>query len=140
MKIRQLSVFLENKPGQLSRSCRALADAGVNILTLSLADTQQFGVLRLIVGDVEAAGSALQDAGCVVKVTEVIAVEAEDRPGGLAAVLEAIEAKGINVDYMYPLTARRGRKAVLIFRFDDNDAALAAIRDAGASIVAEADL
>ena len=84
MKIHQLSLFLENKPGHLVEPCRLLADAGINIRTLSVADTQQFGILRMIVSDWQKATAILKDAGCVVNVTEVLAVEVPDRPGGLA--------------------------------------------------------
>src|SRR5690606_18352757 len=83
MKLKQLSLFVENRPGQMKTPFKALAEAGVNILTLSLADTQQFGILRLIVQDWERAKRVLEQAGCVVNVTEVVAIEVEDRPGGL---------------------------------------------------------
>src|ERR1044072_8381021 len=107
MKINQLSVFLENKPGQLSEPCRVLSDAGVNILTLSLADTDQFGIMRLIVRDWQRGKEVLAKAGCVVKIPEVVAIEVDDRPGGLAHVLEVIEAARINIEYMYAFTFRR---------------------------------
>ena len=95
MKLKQLSAL----PGKQARArsarpCRLLAEAGINILTLSLADTQQFGILRLIVADWQKAKQVLEEAGCVVKVTEVVAVEVPDRPGGLAEVLEVIEKAG----------------------------------------------
>ena len=135
MKIKQLSVFLENKPGRLSEPCRELAKAGVNILTLSLADTQQFGIMRLIVRDWEKARKALTDAGCVVKVTEVVAIEVEDRPGGLAGILEIIETAGINIEYMYAFTFRRGDKAMLVFRFDDADSAIKQLQAKGVNVV-----
>ncbi len=135
MKIKQLSIFLENRPGQLSDPCRTLAEAGINILTLSLADTQQFGIMRLIVHDADAAVEALREAGCVVKTTEVVAAEVEDRPGGLAEVLETIEGGGINIEYMYAFTFRREDKAVLVFRFEDPDAAIKVLRDAGVNVL-----
>ncbi len=90
MKIHQLSLFLENKPGQMLGPCRTLASSGVNIRTLTLADTERFGILRLIVSDWQKARRVLQEAGYVVNVTEVVAVEVADRPGGLAAVLDAL--------------------------------------------------
>lgn len=124
MKIKQLSVFLENKPGQLSGPCRTLAKAGVNILTLSLADTDQFGIMRLILPDWEKAREALTKDGWVVKVTDVVAVEVEDRPGGMADVLEIIESSQTNIEYMYAFTFRNDDRAVLVFRFDDPDAAI----------------
>ncbi|NLX60711.1 MAG: ACT domain-containing protein [Phycisphaerae bacterium] len=135
MKIKQLSVFLENKPGQLSHPCRVLADAGINIVTLSLADTQQFGILRVIVRQWQEGLDALKAAGCVVNVTDVVAVEVPDRPGGLATILEAIEKAGMNLEYMYAFTIRSGDKAVLVFRFEDPDAAIHRLQTAGIDVV-----
>jgi len=140
MKINQLSVFLENKPGQLSQPCRVLAKAGINILTLSLADTQQFGIMRLIVREPEKARQALEKAGCVVRLTEVIAVEVEDRPGGLAGILEVIEGAKVNIEYMYAFTFRRQDKAMLVFRFDDPDEAVKILRKAGVNVVGQVEL
>ena len=122
MKLNQLSVFLENKPGRLSHPCKALADAGINILTLSVADTHQFGIMRLILREWEKAKQALEAAGCVVNVAEVVAIEVPDRPGGLAGLLAALEAAGMNVEYMYAFTFRRADKAIIVFRFEDPDA------------------
>jgi len=124
MKIQQLSVFLENKPGRLGEPCQALADAGVNILTLSLADTHHFGILRLIVPEWEKAKEVLEAAGCVVNVTEVVATSVADRPGGLADILRVVEDADMNLEYMYAFTFRRADQAVLVFRFDDPDAAI----------------
>lgn len=140
MKLKQLSLFLENKPGRLTLPCKALADAGINIVTLSLADTQQFGILRLIVRDWQKAKEALEKSGCVVNVTEVVAIEVEDRPGGLAEVLAAIDAVGANIEYMYAFTFRRADRAVLIFRFEDPDAALQSLQGKGINVVASVDL
>jgi hypothetical protein len=128
MKLQQLSLFLENKPGSLRAPCEALAAAGIDLLTVSLADTAQFGVLRFIVRDPEHARQVLQDAGMIAKLTEVVPVEVENRPGGLARVLAAIEAAGLGVEYMYDFGAAcRGGKAAIVFRFEDPDAALAAL-------------
>ena len=140
MKINQLSVFLENKPGQLSEPCRVLANAGVNILTLSLADTQQFGIMRLIVRDWAKAKTVLEQAGCVVKVTEVVAIEVQDRPGGLAGVLEVLEVGGQNIEYMYAFTFRRGDSAVLVFRFDDPDSAVELLKSKGINMIGSVEL
>ena len=140
MKLNQLSVFLENKPGKLSVPCKALAKAGINILTLSLADTHQFGILRLILKDPAKARRALEEAGCVVNVTEVVAIEVADRPGGLAAVLEAIEKAQINLEYMYAFTFRSKDTAILIFRFENPDDAIEALRAEGLNVIAEVDL
>jgi hypothetical protein len=135
MKLKQISVFLENKPGQLSHACRALAKAGINITTLSLADTQQFGILRLLIKDHDKAVDVLKDAGCVVKLTDVVAIDVPDRPGGLAEVLETIEQAEINLEYMYAFTYRSNEKALMIFRFEDPDAAVKILGDAGFDIV-----
>ena len=140
MKIHQLSLFLENRPGQLDVPCRALNEAGINILTLSLADTQTFGILRLIVLDWEKAKQVLEAAGCVVKVTEVVAIEVSDRPGGLHEILQLIGGAGVNVEYMYAFTFGRGDKALLIFRFNDPDKAIAALQARGLNVVKSIDL
>jgi hypothetical protein len=136
MKIKQLSLFLENKPGHLSAICKALSKAGINIATLSLADTQQFGILRLIVENWEKARDVLEKVGFVVNVTEVVAMEVEDKPGGLAQILEALEKCKVNIEYMYAFTGRRGDRAVLVFRFDDPDAAIKRLGDAGINVLA----
>jgi hypothetical protein len=140
MKIQQLSVFLENKPGRLSEPCKVLKDAGINVLTLALADTQQFGILRLIVKDADKARQVLEAAGCVVNVTEVVATEVEDKPGGLADLLMALETAEVNIEYMYAFTVRREDQAVLIFRFEDPDAAVNVLQDKGFNVVGGVDL
>ena len=140
MKIHQLSMFLENKPGRLSEACRALANANINILTLSLADTQQFGILRLIVRDWEKAKKVLEDMGCVVNIIEVVATEVEDRPGGLAEVLDVIEEADINIEYMYAFTFRKEDKAVLVFRFDNPDAAITALQAKKVNVIGSVEL
>lgn len=140
MKLNQLSVFLENKPGRLSEPCKILADAGINILTISLADTQQFGILRLIVKDWQKAKTLLEKAGCVVHVSEVVAVEVEDHPGGLEKVLKAIEKAKINVEYMYAFTFRQENKAIITFRFESTDAAIQLLGSQGFKIVESSEL
>ena len=140
MKIHQLSMFLENKPGRLSEPCRVLSSAGINILTLSLADTQQFGILRIIVRDWEQAKKALEGAGCVVNVTEVVATEVDDKPGGLARILEVIEGAKLNIEYMYAFTFRHEDKAVLVFRFNDPDAAVKILQERGINVIGNVEL
>jgi len=135
MKINQLSVFSENKPGHIIAPCRTLAREGIDIRALTLADTQRFGILRLIVSDWQKAKSLLESAGSVVRVTEVLAVEVPDRPGGLAEVLALFEGSSINIEYMYAFPFVRGEKAVLIFRFDDPDAAIARLQAAGINVL-----
>ena len=115
--------------------CRLLSVAGINIRTLSVADTQQFGILRLIVSDWRRAAAILKDAGRVVNVTEVLAVEVPDRPGGLATVLDALEGSGINVKYAYALTTRREDNCALVFCFDDPDGATDILKKKGMNVV-----
>ncbi len=140
MKIHQLSLFLENRPGKLTEATRVLAQAGINVLTLSLADTREYGILRLIVRDWTHAQKALENAGFVVNVTEVTAIEVEDRPGGLAAILESLETARVNIEYMYAFTFRTGDKALLVFRFDNADAAIACLRARGVNVLDSVEL
>jgi hypothetical protein len=136
VKIRQLSLFLENRPGQLRFPCKVLGEAGIDILTMSLADTAQFGILRLVVKDWQRAKEVLEAAGVVVNVTEVLAVDVPDRPGGLASVLEAFEKAGVGVEYMYAWGEReRGRHATLLFRLEDPDRAAKLLQAAGVKLV-----
>lgn len=142
MNIRQLSLFLENRRGQLRVPCRALGDAGIDILTMSLADTQQFGILRLVVKDWQRARSVLEAAGIVVNVTDVLAVDVPDRPGGLASVLEAFEKVGLGIEYMYALGAgrERGRCAPLVFRVDEPERAAKLLAQAGVKLLSADEL
>jgi len=140
MKITQLSIFVENKPGRLIAPCRALAEAGINVRALSLADTQRYGILRMIVSDPQAAQQVLEQAGFMVKATEVVAVEVPDRPGGLAQILAALEDTSINIEYMYAFPFGRGENAVLIFRFDNPDAAIKQLQAAGVSMIMRKEL
>ena len=117
MHIRQISIFLENKPGQLSQICRDLADAQINIATLSLADTSDFGIVRMIVDDHEKAQSTLIDKGHVVNVSQVVAVCVPDRPGGMAEVMNSLDRAGATIEYSYAFAFHKGEKAVLVFRF-----------------------
>ena len=135
MKWKQLSVFLENKPGALSEPCRLLAKAGVNIQTFSLAATREFGILRLVVDDSERARRLLQRNGFAVKVTKVVVLETPDRPGGLAAILDALEGTGISVKYAYGFTVKPGDKGVLVFCFDDPDGAGALLKKKGMRVI-----
>ncbi len=135
MKLQQLSLFLENRPGQLIEPCRLLSRAGVNIRTLSLADTERFGILRLIVSDPRKAQDVLQNSGYVVNMTDVVAVEVADRPGGLEDVIEVFDENHINIEYMYAFTFGREDRAVLIFRVDAPDEAIDCLQRAGINVV-----
>ena len=140
MKFKQLSLFLENKPSQLKKPCAALAEAGINIRALSLADSEKFGIMRLIVDDWEQGQRVLEAADCVVKVTEVVAIQVDDHPGGLAKLLSALETGGHAIEYMYAFSALRAGRAVLFFRFVDTDAALATLQAQGIPVLAPVDL
>ena len=140
MKIQQLSIFAENKPGHIAAPCRLLAENGIDIRALSVADTQQFGILRIIVSDPQRATQLLETARYVVKSTEVLAVEVEDRPGGLVKILSAFEGTTINIEYMYAFPFGHSQGAVLIFRFNDPDGAAAALQAAGVTLVTKSEL
>ena len=118
MKVEQISVFLENKSGRLAEVAQILGDNNINIRALSLADTTDFGILRLIVSDWEKAKSALKENGFAVCKSELIAVEVTDKPGGLAKILKILNKENINVEYMYAFVERSGGNAVIIFSFD----------------------
>ena len=116
MKINQISLFAENKPGHISAPARLLAQEGIDIRALFLADSQHFGIVRMIVSNWQKAAALFEAHGFVVKVTEVLAVEVPDHPGGLADVLGALDGSGINIEYMYAFPYPRGDQAILIFR------------------------
>ncbi len=124
MIVEQLSIFLENKAGRLMEVTKSLTEANINIMALSLADTSDFGILRLIVDNIEQAKDILKDHGFTVGRTNVIAVEVGDNPGGLHKILEVIDSEGINVEYMYAFVQRNSTNATLIFRFDRIECAL----------------
>jgi len=138
--IKQLTVFLENSPGRLAQLTRALGDANVNMRALMVADTAEFGVVRVICDDPEAAKRALEQAGFAVSINEVLAVEVPDRPGGLADVLEALGGAGLNVEYAYCFVEPRGAAAVDVFRVADVSAATDALTAAGLRVMSAADL
>jgi len=124
MKVEQISIFLENKPGGLERVTRILKEANINIRTLSIADTSEFGILRLIVNDVETAVRVLKADGFRISRTTVIAVEVPDRPGGLHGIMEVLSQHRLNVEYLYAFVEKSGENAVIIFRFADPDRAI----------------
>ena len=128
MKVEQISIFIENKSGRLAEITRILGEANINIRALSLADTSDFGILRLIVNDGAKANKVLKEKGFTVNMTEVVAVEVPDRPGGLSAILQALDRDAINVEYMYAFVERCGGNAVIIFRFDETDKAIATLK------------
>ncbi|MGD0884845.1 MAG: ACT domain-containing protein [Thermodesulfovibrionales bacterium] len=135
MKVEQISIFLENKSGRLADVADVLAQAGINIRALSLADTTDFGILRLIVNNTEKAKQVLKNGGFTVGKTEVIAVEVSDRPGGLASILGVMKDNGINVEYMYAFVQKSGGNAIIIFRFDELEKAIDTLQKAGIRIL-----
>ena len=140
MKIHQISLFAENKPGHIAAPVRLLAQEGIDIRSMYLADTQAYGILRMIVSDWRKAAQVLQAHEFIVKVTEVLAVEVPDHPGGLSDVLVALEGTGINIEYMYGFPYLLGDQAILIFRFADPDAAIARLQAAGINLLASEEL
>jgi hypothetical protein len=135
MKVNQISVFLENKSGRLSDVTRTLAENGINIRALSIADTIDYGLLRLIVNDPARATEALTEQGFTVAKTEVLAIEVPDRPGGMAGIIDILAAKGLNIEYMYAFVGRSGEHAIVIFRIEPVDQAIAALREGGVRIL-----
>ncbi|THB73648.1 MAG: ACT domain-containing protein [Desulfobulbaceae bacterium] len=135
MRVEQIAVFLENKSGRLAEITSILADKSINIRALSVADTADFGILRLIVDKVGEAENVLRDNGFTVGKTNVIAVEVPDRTGGLATVLKSIEKQKLNVEYMYAFVNKTGENAVLIFRFDNMDRAIESLQKDGFTIL-----
>ncbi len=124
MKIRQLSVFLENKVGELSKVCRILANNNINIIASNLADTSDFGIFRMVVNSPEDAKKLLKESGFTVLENNVVALDIEDKPGGLADVLELLEKNKINIEYLYVLARRKPGQITFIFRFKETDKAI----------------
>ncbi len=135
MKLKQISVFLENRKGRLAEALETLAQAKINIRTLSIADTSEFGILRLIVPDPDKAKKVLEKANFTVKENSVIAVMVDDRPGGLAASLRVLSDANINVEYLYAFVEKSGEKAVVILRTEDVDAGIKALKTAGIGLL-----
>ncbi len=137
MLVEQIAVFVENKAGRLAAITRILADNNINIRALAVADTSDFGILRLIVDKVEEAVSVLQADGFTVGKTEVVAVEVTDNSGGLVVVLEALYEAGINVEYLYAFANKSTENAVLIFRFENMEEAIVTLQKTGIKIVSK---
>ena len=135
MRVEQIAVFLENKSGRLAEITRILAENDINIRALSVADTADFGILRLIVDKVDKAKEALRAGGFTVGKTNVVAVEVPDRSGGLASVLQVVTVAGLNVEYMYAFVNKSGSNAVLIFRFDAMDKAIEVLQQNGFALL-----
>ena len=139
MKVQQLSIFLENKSGRLAEIANILGQSCVNIRAVSLADTTDFGVVRLIVDDVDKAVNLLKEEGFTAVKTEVIVVEASDKPGGLAKILNVLKGTQLNVEYLYSILAQRDR-AFIVFRFDDPDKAITIFQNAGIKVLTKEEI
>lgn len=133
--VEQISVFLENKAGRLAEVTRILSEANINIRALSLADTSDFGILRLIVNDNAKAKEELKRRGFTVGKTDVVAVEVNDQPGGLHHILQILQQAGVNVEYMYAFVQQSGTNAVIIFRFDNADEAVKFLNQNGVTTI-----
>ncbi len=137
MKIKQISIFLENKKGRLWKALDTLAAYDINIRALSLADTSEFGILRLIVPEPEKAQEILIKNNFVVKIKEVVAVELSDHPGDLASVLKVLNDSDINLEYLYAFVHEKKDKAILLLRTDNLDQLINVLEKAGISLVPE---
>lgn len=140
MKIKQISVFLENKKGRLLEATEALANAGINIRALSIADTSEFGILRLIVPDPLKAKEALERNNFTVRENDVIAVGVADSPGGLAGILKVLNDADINVEYAYAFVQKSGEKAVVVLRIEDPEAGSKALGEKGITLLSTDDV
>ncbi len=135
MKLSQLSLFIQNQPGAIAEPCRILAENNINIYTMTLAETNDYGVLRLIVKEWQKARDVLAKAGFTANLTDVVAVKVPNQPGGLAEVLEKMGKIGINVVYMYAFVSNLQDAAVIIFRFDKTEEVIKQLTEASISIV-----
>ena len=140
MAIKQLTVFVENKQGAVVSITDTLSRHNINLRALSIAETQDFGILRLIVNDDVTAQKVLADAGYLIKITEVVGVKIGDAPGKLTAALQVLDEKNINMEYLYAFMARTEKHAYVVIRVEDNAAAEAALENAGFHIITNADV
>ena len=138
--VRQISVFMDNKPGQLSGVMEIIKESGINVRALSLADTKDFGILRIIVHDTEKAVDALKDAGYAVTVNEIVAITIPDSPGQLSRVLEILGKHNVNLEYLYAFTGASDRAVSFVLRVNDNDAAAASLTKGGIIQLTENDI
>lgn len=140
MFIKQLSIFVENKPGRLATITNLLKQNDIDIRALSIADTRDFGIMRLIVNDPENAEKVFKDAGCTVSLTNVIAIGIDDKPGGLAGAMDVLYANNISVEYMYAFISKTDNTAYVILRVENNEKALEALKDNNVQILSAEDI
>lgn len=135
MRVQQLSIFLENKIGRLAKVTQTLGENSINIRALSIADTTDFGILRLIVDKPEQALTVLRDAEFVVSTTDVLAVELDDQPGALGKAMQALDGVGINIEYLYAFVQKDPNKALVVFRVEKLDEAIKALQQNGITLL-----
>ncbi|MBR5519938.1 MAG: ACT domain-containing protein [Clostridia bacterium] len=140
MAIKQLTVFVQNKKGTVVSVTDTLSKNNINLRALSIAETQDFGILRLIVDDQAAAEKVLKENGYLIKVIDVVGVKIGDEPGKLTAALDVLDKADINVEYLYAFMARTEKHAYVVLRVEDNAAAEKALTDAGFKMITEADV
>ena len=140
MTIRQISVFLENRQGRLALLSEILAANRIDMLAISVADTTDFGILRIIVSDCESAASILREVGFSVNITDVIAVAVDDSPGGLSGILRLLSDEGLSVGYLYSLVRRVGQKAVVLLQLRDLPRAVQVLQAQGALLLSEQEI
>jgi hypothetical protein len=140
VRVRQISVFLENKSGRLLEACRCLADAGINIRALSIAETADYGVLRLIVNDPDKTMAVMAKNDFTVSETQVIAVEVPDEPGGLAGLLAPLHDANVNIEYLYCFVEKSGERAMVVVRVEQLDEAIKALQAGGYKVMREEDV
>jgi hypothetical protein len=128
MKLTQISIFLENRKGRLYDVCSLLGKHKINIRALTVAESEQFGILRIVVDKPEQTAALLKKNGFVASLTEIVAVEVADKPGGLAEILKVFSQSNINVEYMYGFVEKKSDKAMLVFRFDEPDKAIVLLK------------
>lgn len=137
---RQISVFLANRPGTLAALMKSIKDCGVNMRALSIADTRDFGIVRMIVNDTDSTLSCLRDAGYAVTVTDIVAVTVPDAPGQLSRVVAVLAERGVNIEYLYAFNGKSDRAVSFAIRVDDNALASAALEGAGIIELTENDI
>lgn len=140
MRVQQISVFLENKSGRLAKVTEVLGQNQINIRALSIADTADFGILRLIVNKPDEAYRILKDAGFTVSVTDVIAVEVDDNPGGLGTALKILDEAEVNIEYLYAFLEKSSQDALVVFKVEQIDQALATFKEKGINVLKDKDV
>lgn len=140
MKISQISLFLENSKGRLYKVMKVLGEAGVDIKALTVAENENFGVLRMVVDNPELALDTLKKEEFVANISEIVAVEVSDSPGGLAAILKIFNDEDINVEYLYAFVEKKVDKAIVVFRFDDSDRAIDVLKKNNINVLGQKDI